>query len=384
MFKNYSSLTVLIIFTVILSVVVGCKGTSEPLGHQGAFDVPTATATVTSTPGPVTISCAVNYPNTSTSGIGWVLLDPNGNTVGASTTNSASLIFNPNFYGTYTMAVTTQGIYGYSTTPVTINGSGSYSGTFTASSFSISTNPTSYSYQSNLAYQTPITVTYNQSGNLSIPVSVYMTSLPSAFSLSNSYFIFNKNGDSASLTITKNSCYTSNTNMQFIANRLDNVRINSTNLLSINRGYSIPVSLIIQSGYVTPATETGTYSAPSSFGFNLELLDGSLGCDSYPVSIFTYPAGNTGSTNYTTSTNAIPQSAFLLTTNTYQNIHFYITTPDGIIHDSGLLQEVTTDTYNSTTLTYTFFVDLGTISNNYSIINQNTVTNDNVLISTSY
>ncbi len=138
-------------------LTLGCKGTSTPLGHNGPFDVPTTT------PGPVTVTCYLNY-NGFQSNINWNLVDSNGNTINSTSqsTGSTGLSFQPTLWGVYSVNIPAQTPYLYSSQSVTITGSGNYSVTFSCSNETLSSNPSSVSYSANVGYQIPITISYSK------------------------------------------------------------------------------------------------------------------------------------------------------------------------------------------------------------------------------
>jgi hypothetical protein len=282
------------------SLVVSCKKSNTPLGipNTTGFDIPTSSPTVTSTPGSTNLIVNVNYPSANTVGVGFALVDPSGNTLATSTTNNTGtpLVFNPTTFGVYQVAVTAQGLYGYSTTPVTVNSVGNYSANFTASGFSIAANPTSYSYLSAIGYQIPITVSYSQTGNLNIPVSVVLAGLPSAFGQSQNYLMLNNNGASAAVTLYRNACYVNNTSLQFIADRLDGTNVNSTNFLPITRAYSIPVTVFYSYTYANEVGGTCGSAILGNVQVNFTVFDQDLNCSSGTPYTF-YGSGNADTNN---------------------------------------------------------------------------------------
>lgn len=254
MFSKYLKISSLFALCCLvgISFIVGCKNADAPLGHQGPFDVPPATATITNTPtftatpGPVNVSCYVNY-NGNQSGLSWNLVDPNGNTLNQTVQSTGGTVFpfTPSIYGVYSVNIPTQTSYLYSSQPLTITGAGNYSVTFTCSGQTLSTNPTSFNYSSAVGYQTPVTVSYSYSGNLDVPVSIQTGGLSSAFSVSPSYVVLNNSGALGTLTVTKNTAYFSNTTLSLYAYDLLGGTSIATSNISILRGFTIPVTITI-------------------------------------------------------------------------------------------------------------------------------------------
>jgi hypothetical protein len=296
MFSNYLKFSGLMALGSLacFSLMVGCKNAENPLGHQGPFDVPTSTFTITatptitntptatSTPGPVNVSCYVNYGG-SQSGVSWNLVDPNGNTVNTTAQSSGGtpFLFTLSAYGSYSVNIPTQTKYLYSTQPLTITGPGNYSVTFTCSGQTLSVNPTFFNYSSVVGYQTPVTVSYSYSGNLDVPVSVQTSGLDSSFSVLPSYVILNNSGSSGILNVSKNICDTNNTSLNFTAYGLIGSSTVATSNTSINRGYSIPVSFLFSYGgsYYNCGTQNG------SVAITIFAVDGGLNCSSTPYMV---------------------------------------------------------------------------------------------------
>jgi hypothetical protein len=171
-----TALTTFVLTAGITYLTAGCKKTDSPLGvyaPKGA-DVPTATPTPVSG----SFNIFVYDQGAPASGVTVFLEDPNG-IFQAPATTQASLgyaIFNPQniINGVWTAGVSAQGIFGYSTLPITVtnNTGGNYSFTAPTQSVSVwSISPLdTYSYNSGelLSYG----VSYVQPGNLNEPVSI--------------------------------------------------------------------------------------------------------------------------------------------------------------------------------------------------------------------
>lgn len=267
---TFFSLAFMCIFIASYSII-GCQKTQNPFGvyaPQG-LDRPT----LTPTPSSGVIQVYVDDSGTAIQGVSVIVVDPLGNTIGPNITQPivGYAAFNPSnlLNGTWTAKVLTQGIsyvaagpltidhYYYSSSqPFTVSGAyASYGITFSTVGNSVSTAPTSFNFGLPYPVNIPMTVTYNQNGNLNVPVSITCPMLPTGISASPSSFILGEGVTQQPVTISKSTCYSKNipfqiTTLDFTANPI------LTNPVTIFHSY--PVSIIMSGTNVSDSDPTCT------------------------------------------------------------------------------------------------------------------------------
>ena len=238
-----------------MGIFLGCNKTDHPFGVYAPLGLDRPTYTPTPSSGAIEVY--VNDLGTAVQGVSIIVIDPSGNTLGPNLTQPVVgfAAFNPPNLtaGIWTAKVPTQGVsyfttgsllvnhyYYLSTQNFLVNGSGTYSVTFSTGGNTVSVAPVSMSYGTSYPLNIPLTVTYNQGGNLNVPVSVTSPSLPTGMSLSASSFIFGEGVTQQPVTFSKSICYSRNIPIRFLSKDFVNVTI-ITNPVTLFHNFPVPI-----------------------------------------------------------------------------------------------------------------------------------------------
>ncbi|HJT25732.1 MAG TPA: hypothetical protein VJ873_14245 [bacterium] len=269
---------VVLVFGMGIFSYTGCKKTDSPMGiyAPNGLDVPSPTFT----PLAGTINVYVVDAETNTgfatnvSGVTVRLTDPNSEPYTQVTGNApfdyAAFNFLPIKTGAWTAEVLTQATtvtsFYDSTQPFTVTGTGQATVTFTAEAGSLTVSPVSIQYFYGSGYSYPVTLTYIQSGNLSVPVSVCETNiLPPGFNAPQSV-VLGEGVNSSVVTITQGICYdqsviVSFTGFDFLGNKI------FTPTVSMSKGYSYACACctVIDTLSIMPVGVSGPITANGAF-----------------------------------------------------------------------------------------------------------------------
>ncbi len=237
----------------------GCQKTDHPLGvyAPNGLDRPTQTAT----PSHGAIQVYVQDSETAIQGVTVLLLDPSGNTVGSATTQPVVgfASFDPAIVnGTWTAEVLTGGVsyivqssgttinhyYYQSSQTFPVTGAGNYAVTFLTGTQSVSVFPVSQVYPAATPQNIPLTVTYNQIGNLNVPVSIQSPTLPTGWFSSIDNFILGEGVTQEAVTINKTACYATTFIYAISAHDFTGYEITSAPA-TLYRGFPISVTLVM-------------------------------------------------------------------------------------------------------------------------------------------
>ncbi|HVZ79169.1 MAG TPA: hypothetical protein VHE12_00050 [bacterium] len=266
-------LTVISVVTISLigSIqILGCNKTDHPFGINAplGLDRPTVTPTPQSGTIEIYVQDSAIVSSGAVQGVSISLIEPGGVTFGFATTQPVVgyAAFNPEnllsgiwlaevpaqsvSYQVVSSGVTTpvRRTYGQSTIPITISGAGQYAVTFSATGNIVSVSPVSQTMNLSIPNFLPLTVTYSQSGNLDVPVTVTMSGLPNLLSFSylnpNSWQFGGGNSYFAAVTISKTSCYAQPISLTLAANDMSGNPITATGAV-ITKGWSVPVTALM-------------------------------------------------------------------------------------------------------------------------------------------
>ncbi len=237
----------------------GCQKTDHPLGVYApdGLDRPT----ITPTPSRGSIEIFVLDSETAIQNVPIILIDPTGNTVGPVTTVPVYgyAPFNPTITnGTWTAEVLTGGVsYVIQSSGVTINhyyyqssqtfpvtGSGNYAVSFINGNNTVNVSPVSMLDLYPTQYDIPLTVTYNQSGNLNVPITIQSPTLPTGWTSIPANFVLGEGITQQGVSIDKSSCYGGSVPYTIAANDFTGYQITSSPA-TIYRDYPVSVLLTI-------------------------------------------------------------------------------------------------------------------------------------------
>ena len=262
---------------------LGCNKTDHPFGiySPNGLDIPTATAT------PVTgaILAGVVDNNVAKSGVTVLAVDPFGVTIISITDGFGLAAFNPGTLtlGTWTIEVPTQGRYYDSSIPLTVTASSINNVTFQAGNQTISVTPVSANTYGTSNTSIAYNIVYNQPLNLNVPVGLLTdVGIPSGWDKVFQPVTIGNSVSSSAVTITKTGCSIQNCSFYFNAVDGNGLLIHQVPT-TINRGFTIPLSLNISGGATFVPGPSG--SAHTDYTLNCN-FSSSNDCNySYPVSI---------------------------------------------------------------------------------------------------
>jgi hypothetical protein len=274
----------LAVFALLWAGQTGCKKTNSPFGVNApnGVDVPTGTPTPVSG----SIEVYVKDAGIAIQGVSVVVVDPTGNTLGPMTTQAApygSASFNPPnlINGVWTAEILTQSVsyfsspltinhyYYQSAQPFTVAGPGTYSVLFYNEPGTIVASPTSITYGSAYPEFLPVTYTYNNVGNINVPISVVCPAFPvNGINSIPSQFIFGEGVSVQAVTIYKNACFSFDYPYTTSASDFTNDSITSSPT-TFYHSYPVSISLYYYLGGSCSGYEPCTKSYTNCYNFGI-------------------------------------------------------------------------------------------------------------------